>query len=535
LAIIADGVIAIYGSSGVDSMGMVVETGTAPMQNYPAILASLTFLKWVGLILAGILILVLAGRSWMAWRSPGLSLWHTFVPDEPSAKEIESMTWSEYLAMEEDLFASMQEQVTKKLDSEPLIHGNRYFSESPLHPPSFETDWNRSFLLMPEGTPVGTAVLVHGLTDSPFSMRHLAAIYRDRGFAAMVVRMPGHGTVPGALTKTQWPDWMAATKMAVREVRKLAGPDTPLHLAGYSNGGALVTKYSLESLQDSQLARPDQLVLLSPMIGLTRFARFARIAGLPAVLPAFVRAAWLEVVPEFNPFKYNSFPVQAAVQAHYLTRALHRDFERLTRNGTMAEMPPVLTVQSVVDSTVSTRAIVQELYERLPKNGSELVLIDINRAAKFHPAFQPSAEDAIDLLLPPAPRDYQVTVISNAGPDQLEVVARIEDPGTTTYREEMLHLPYPRDVFSLSHVAIPFPAGDGLYGEAPNPEEDFGVHLGTLASRGEAGVLTVSVKMFARMYWNPFFQDLQNRLEKAISPQVVDKKKARSPEAPEQD
>ena len=52
------------------------------------------------------------------------------------------------------------------------------------------------------------------------------------------------------------------------------------------------------------------------MIGLTSFARFAGLAGLPAVLPAFAKAAWLAVLPEFNPFKYNSFPINGARQAH---------------------------------------------------------------------------------------------------------------------------------------------------------------------------------------------------------------------------
>ena len=51
------------------------------------------------------------------------------------------------------------------------------------------------------------------------------------------------------------------------------------------------------------------------MIGITAFARFAGIAALPALLPAFAKAAWLGILPEFNPFKYNSFPVNGARQS----------------------------------------------------------------------------------------------------------------------------------------------------------------------------------------------------------------------------
>ena len=80
--------------------------------------------------------------------------------------------------------------------------------------------------------------------------------------------------------------------------------------SAYSNGGALALKYALDSLEDSHLRQPQQIILLSPMIGVTAFARFAGLAGLPSVFPAFARAAWLNVAPEFNPFKYNSISGQ---------------------------------------------------------------------------------------------------------------------------------------------------------------------------------------------------------------------------------
>lgn len=78
------------------------------------------------------------------------------------------------------------------------------------------------------------------------------------------IRLPGHGTVPGALTDVTWQDWVAATRLAVREAVKRAGGGTPLHLVGFSNGGALAMKYALNSLDDSRLVRPQRVVLISP-------------------------------------------------------------------------------------------------------------------------------------------------------------------------------------------------------------------------------------------------------------------------------
>ncbi|NVJ12355.1 alpha/beta hydrolase, partial [Myxococcus sp. AM001] len=130
-------------------------------------------------------------------------------------------------------------------------------------------------------------------------------------------------------------------------------------LVGYSNGGALALKYALDSLEDSHLRQPQQIILLSPMIGVTAFARFAGLAGLPSVFPAFARAAWLNVAPEFNPFKYNSFPVKAARQSWLLSQALQQQIIRAARQGELKALPPILTFQSVMDSTVSTRAVVE--------------------------------------------------------------------------------------------------------------------------------------------------------------------------------
>src|SRR5262249_30918279 len=232
-------------------------------------------------------------------------------------------------------------------------------------------------------------VLLHGLTDSPYSIRHVAQPYRAAGWVAVAIRLPGHGTVPGGLTDVEWEDWRAATRLAVREATRRTGPALPLHLVGYSNGGALALQYALDAVDDATLARPERVVLISPMIGITRFARFAGIAGWPAIFPAFAKAAWLSVLPEFNPFKYNSFPINGARQTDRLTAVLQEQILRLGRENRLDRLPPVLTFQSVVDFTVSTRAIADALYQRLPPNGSELVLFDINRASKFDTLFRP--------------------------------------------------------------------------------------------------------------------------------------------------
>ncbi len=77
-------------------------------------------------------------------------------------------------------------------------------------------------------------------------------------------------------------------------------------------------------------------------------------------------------------------------------------------------MPPILTFQSLIDFTVSTRAIVSAPLSQLPENGHELVLFDVNRMAKFGPLFRSSADTALARIVPSAPRKYRLTIITNA-------------------------------------------------------------------------------------------------------------------------
>jgi alpha-beta hydrolase superfamily lysophospholipase len=459
---------------------------------------------------------LLVARAVDSQRGPPLELWHTYVPDEVHAGDVDRLDWGGYLAAEARVFDAVRSEVTDKLPPEERTPDNRYFAEAPINPDRFAQNWNRSYMLEPGGTPVGAVVLLHGLTDSPYSLRHIARRYRDLGYVAIAIRLPAHGTVPAALTDISWEDWLAATRLAVREARRRVGPTAPLHMVGFSNGGALAMKYALDAIEDPRLTRPDRLILISPMIGITAFARFAGLAALPAVLPAFAKAAWLGVVPEFNPFKYNSFPVNGARQSHRLTMALQDQILRMSRAGRLEGLAPVLTFQSVMDFTVSTRAVVSALYANLPANGSELVLFDRNRNTKLGPLLRPVFDAALNRLLPAPPQKFRMTTIANAGSDSAEIVERVVEAGETTEHERSLGLFYPRAVYSLSHVALPFPPSDGLYGNEPDPAEDFGVQFGALAARGEVGVLIISMDSLARISWNPFFPYVIARIEGGI-------------------
>jgi len=465
-------------------------------------------------IVATVLALILALRVLQSERQPDLEPWHTWAPNEPDAGEIDELDWSAWLAREGALMKDLRAHLGEALDAADRVAANRYFDGSPLNSARFAHDWNRSYELLPAGDPVGAVVLLHGLSDSPYSLRHVAQAYVDHGYAAIGLRLPGHGTVPAGLTRAHWQDWRAAARLAMREARRAAGPGKPLAVVGYSNGGALALQYTLDAVSGAGLEVPARVVLVSPMIGLTRFARYAGIAGWPALLPRFSKSAWLDIVPEFNPFKYNSFPVNAARQSYELTQRIDAALQAAVASGAIEKMPPVLAFQSVVDSTVAGEAVVGTLFARLPKNGSELVLFDVNRATPFDLLLSPTAQRRLEQMLPAGAQRYRITVIGNAPGDSV-VSESSRAPGSTTVATRRLEQQYPASFFSLSHVALPFPTSDSLYGTEPDTE-DFGVHLGSQAPRAERGTLINGADTLVRASCNPFFGYMRQRIEESL-------------------
>ncbi|MCZ7566617.1 MAG: hypothetical protein M5U08_24735 [Burkholderiales bacterium] len=192
---------------------------------------------------------------------------------------------------------------------------------------------------------------------------------------------------------------------------------------------------------------------------------------------------------------------------------LQQQIDQNARAGRLGALAPVLTFHSLVDFTVSTPAVVSALYANLPANGSELVLFDLNRNARLGPMLRPAFSGKIERLLPAPPRRFRVTVIANAGPDTREVVERVVEAGAVEERSRPLGLDYPPEVYSLSHVAVPFPVTDALYGMYPGPEENYGVNFGAMAARGEIGALIVTLDSLIRVSSNPFYPYMIERLE----------------------
>jgi carboxylesterase len=89
----------------------------------------------------------------------------------------------------------------------------------------------------PGGGPHGALVL-HGFTGSPVSMRPLGEALADAGFVVELPRLPGHGTDPADLARTTWSDWLAEAERALGALQARVG-DGRVVVVGLSMGGAL--------------------------------------------------------------------------------------------------------------------------------------------------------------------------------------------------------------------------------------------------------------------------------------------------------
>lgn len=85
------------------------------------------------------------------------------------------------------------------------------------------------------GGPHG-ALVVHGFTGCPQSMRPIAEGFASAGWAVELPRLPGHGTSLEDMATTRWDDWITAAEKAYLD---LAGRVDRVAVIGLSMGGTI--------------------------------------------------------------------------------------------------------------------------------------------------------------------------------------------------------------------------------------------------------------------------------------------------------
>lgn len=255
------------------------------------------------------------------------------------------LAFADYVAQTRDMIGQVRAGADAD-NPEKIVEGNAPFELKPAagFPPGQKKIYKRGVLL------------THGLTDSPYFMRHLATFFQENGFRVMAVLLPGHGTQPGDLLEVRWQEWAKAVAYGAD---RLADEVDEVYLAGFSAGGALSI---CQSLRDK---RVHGLFLFSPAIKITPRAARAKWHKIGRWLMPSKK--WVSIMPDTDIYKYESLPKNAAAQMYALTQEISSQLQ-------MRELSiPVFAAASQDDTSVDISATL-EFMTRAHHPSSKLVL-----------------------------------------------------------------------------------------------------------------------------------------------------------------
>lgn len=182
-------------------------------------------------------------------------------------------------------------------------------------------------------TPRGIVVLVHGLSDTAFSMRDLATTFANHCFESRAVLLPGHGTRPADLMGVDHRAWQAHVAAAVRQARS---ESDRIVVAGFSLGAALALNVAADSPGD-----------IAAVIGFSPAYRIRShfLARQARWIAPF--RPWLDLGPREDFARYGAMPTQGIAS----TVATLNSLEARMRSLEKLQIP-WLVVQSEDDEVV---------------------------------------------------------------------------------------------------------------------------------------------------------------------------------------
>jgi carboxylesterase len=198
-----------------------------------------------------------------------------------------------------------------------------------------------------QGGPTG-ALLCHGFTGSPQSLRPWAEYLAAAGLTVSLPRLPGHGTSWQEMARTRWEDWYAEVDRAFDELRARC---ESIFVMGLSMGGCLALR--LAELHGDAVAG---LVLVNPSV--TADTKLFLLAPVLKLVVPSLKGVGSDIKKEgATELAYDRMPVRSLATLPAMWRVTEGDLGQVSA--------PVLCYKSAADHVVGPGSL-EILRRELP-------------------------------------------------------------------------------------------------------------------------------------------------------------------------
>ncbi|MGI9021957.1 MAG: alpha/beta hydrolase [Acidimicrobiales bacterium] len=182
----------------------------------------------------------------------------------------------------------------------------------------------------------GGALVLHGFTGSPHSVRGVARALADAGMAVEAPLLPGHGTTPDDMVATTWDDWRAAAEASWAD---LDARCDAVVVVGLSMGGTLAAALAADHPEIAGI------VAVNPYIDPPAASFQDLLRGVLAAGETWVPGIGSDIArPGASEVGYSGTPVEPLLSLCHALDRLHPRLEAIAC--------PVLLMTSRVDHVV---------------------------------------------------------------------------------------------------------------------------------------------------------------------------------------
>ncbi|MBX9769701.1 MAG: alpha/beta hydrolase, partial [Bdellovibrionales bacterium] len=227
-------------------------------------------------------------------------------------------------------------------------------------------------------------LLFHGLSDSPYFMKDIAARFFQLGYDVIAPLVPGHGTTPEDLLHIEKEDWVKSSEQWYELARKNWAS---LRVGGFSNGGMISIRLTAKHTNDFEKlylfapaieiknSKAYQTCPLHQVIQAVRFIPFETLknAASKAVGAVNPSGEWINPEAKTTPIKYGPKTLASVCALYKLTFASSYYLRQIRT--------PIEAVLSGDDETVDSIVALKKLAQSQSSSVDILVLAS-NKSVK---------------------------------------------------------------------------------------------------------------------------------------------------------